>query len=112
LGDLAAHPLVEAIGPQDLDSMDLLWSRTTGAFVPQVVESFGYPFAEARAIGVPVIGVDNPQNREIAGRALVGFAEGESRSLADAVAQVSELQVEADPDPFDRDGYFSWLTSQ
>lgn len=112
LRDLAAHPLVEAIGPQDLDSMDLLWSRTTGAFVPQVVESFGYPFAEARAIGVPVIGVDNPQNREIAGRALVGFAEGETRSLADAVARVSELQVEADPAPFDRDGYFSWLTSQ
>jgi Glycosyl transferases group 1 len=112
LGDLSTHPLVEAIGPQDVDSMDLLWSRARAAYVPYTVESFGYPLAEARAVGVPVIAVGNSQNREIAGKALVAFTAGAMASLVDAVALASQLIVEPDPLPFAPDAYFSWLTSR
>ena len=49
------------------------WARSRAIYFPTGLESFGYPLAEARANGQPVIARDTAQNREIAGPALCGF---------------------------------------
>lgn len=111
LGALASHSLVRAVGVQDLEAMDNLRAEAEALYAPSKVESFGYPVAEARAAGVPVIAVDTPQNREIAGRALFGYKYGSRESLASAVEAAITATIEPEPRPFDPDTYFSWLTS-
>lgn len=111
LGNLAAHPRVLAIGPQSLSDMDTLWAEASAAYAPTTVESFGYPVAEARALGVPVIAVNSRQNREIGGLALVGFAPGDPQSLAAAVAGACSHTPPPDPGPFEPDAYFHWLAT-
>lgn len=106
---LSAHALVEPIGLQSLEQMDRLWAQAVAGYVPYVVESFCYPLAEARAAGVPVIAKDTPQNREVAGEALVGYTAEDPDALADAVRQAAEHRPGPDPGPFDPDAYFSWL---
>ena len=76
---------------------------------PTGIESFGYPLAEARVSGQPVIARDTEQNREIAGPALCGFTPGDADSLRDAVRLALAKDVTPDPAPFDPDAYFSWL---
>lgn len=112
IGRVAGHIRVDAIGTQSLEQMDELWSTASAVYVPYSVESFGYPVAEGRAAGVPVVAVDNPQNREIGGQALFGFVEDRPDSLVDALALARGAKIEPDPDPFDPDAYFAWLTTR
>ena len=81
---LAAHPHVKLVGRLVLDDLAPLWSQSRAIYFPTSVESFGYPLAEARVNGQPVIALDTPQNREIAGPALFGFISGDQGSLRDA----------------------------
>jgi glycosyltransferase involved in cell wall biosynthesis len=111
LGPLAGDPRVEAIGPKTLEEIDVLASRASAIYAPTVIESFGYPVAEARAIGAPVLAVSTARNREVGGQALVGFAERDVLSLANALTSLPRVSVVADPGPFDPDAYFSWLTA-
>ena len=78
-------------------------------YYPTSLESFGYPLAEARASGRPVIAYDTEQNREIAGPALCGFTPGDQDSLRRATMLALTTEVASDPAPFDPDAYFSWL---
>ncbi len=111
LGAAGCHSLVDPVGVQPLEAMGALWAEAAAVYAPSHVESFGYPVAEARAIGVPVIAVDTPQNREIGGVALVGFVDGSRDSLANAIERACSLVPAADPSPFDPGAYFSWLTA-
>ena len=61
-----------------------LWARSRAIYFPTGLESFGYPLAEARVNGQPVIARDTEQNREIAGPALCGYTVGDPDSLRHA----------------------------
>ncbi|GIG91690.1 glycosyltransferase [Plantactinospora endophytica] len=106
--DVTAHPALRAIGVVPHDQLLSFWRRATAVYYPSSLESFGYPLAEARASGIPIIAPDTPQAREIAGRALLGYDPEDPESLAAAVSRIREPIV-PDPGPFDRSGYFDWL---
>jgi glycosyltransferase involved in cell wall biosynthesis len=106
--DLASDPLIHPIGPQPHDRLTELWRSASAVFFPSVVESFGYPLAEARVYGIPVIAVDSNQSREIAGSALRGYDPADVLSLADALERIGEPVI-PDSRAFDRDSYFGWL---
>ncbi|MFY1631802.1 hypothetical protein ACN27F_34380 [Solwaraspora sp. WMMB335] len=106
--DLADHPLLRVLGPLPSEEMTDHWATATGIFYPCVVESFGYPLAEARAGGVAVIAPDGAQAREIAGGALRPYRPADPRTLREAVIRLSEPVV-PDPDPFSPADYFDWL---
>jgi glycosyltransferase involved in cell wall biosynthesis len=108
-GRLAAHPRVGLLGRLDLDGLAPLWARCRAVYFPTSLESFGYPLAEARVLGRPVIARDTAQNREIAGPALCGFSPGDRDSLKHAIDTALTTQVTPDPRPFDPDAYFDWL---
>lgn len=77
---------------------------------PTKVESFGYPLAEARLAGLPVVARGTPQTREVAGPVLVPY----QREHPDELAEAMRLALTARPprestNPFDPNQYFDWL---
>ncbi|WP_051703846.1 glycosyltransferase [Glycomyces sp. NRRL B-16210] len=105
---IAAHPSVDALGMVPTSSAGLLWRSAAAGFFPLTVEAFGYPLAEARIHGVPVLSPDTGQAREVAGPALVPFQRGDGDSLAAALERCAE-PVAPEPDAFDPRDYFRWL---
>jgi glycosyltransferase involved in cell wall biosynthesis len=65
---------VTAAGRLDVKQAEALISTAQIVYYPTEVESFGYPLAEARANGQPVLAADNAHNAEVAGSALMGFS--------------------------------------
>ena len=106
---LAASPRLEFTGRLKQAELDHLWARCQAVFFPPGLESFGFPLAEARVNGLPVIARDTPQNREIAGPALCGFTVGDRESLLHATETALTRRVAPDPTPFDPDAYFGWM---
>jgi hypothetical protein len=106
---LASHPRIELIGRLPHGRLREWRARCHAVYFPTDLESFGYPLAEARASGQPVIACDTAQNREIAGPALCGYAPDDPGSLRHAVEHALTAQVAPDPAPFDPDRYFGWL---
>lgn len=106
---LAASPRLDLVGRLDVAAMRALWAQSQAAYFPTGLESFGYPLAEARVNGQPVIALDTPQNREIAGPALCGYAAADPDSLRHATETALSMTLEPDPGPFDPDAYFDWL---
>jgi glycosyltransferase involved in cell wall biosynthesis len=106
--DLVAHPRITTIGTLPHREIVVFWRTAWAAFYPSSVESFGYPLAEARAYGIPVIAPDSSQAREIAGAALRGYDPSDPATLHAALAAADQAP-EPDPSPFDRDSYFRWL---
>ncbi len=107
--DLAAHPRMDLVGRLTHQELRGLWARSQAIYFPPGIESFGYPLAEARVNGQPVIALDTEQNREIAGPALCAFTAGDIASLQQATKIALTLEVQPDPAPFDPDAYFGWL---
>jgi Glycosyl transferases group 1 len=107
--DLGSHPRMELVGRLSHIDLRQMWGRSRAIYFPTGIESFGYPLAEARASGRPVIARDTAQNREIAGHALCAFTPGDGASMRDAVTLALTADVAPDPAPFDPDAYFSWL---
>jgi hypothetical protein len=107
--DLASHPRVSCAGRLPHQDLCQLWARSRAVFFPPGLESFGFPLAEARAYGQPVIARDTEQSREIAGPALCGFTVGDADSLRYATESALKLQVPPDPQPFERHAYFDWM---
>lgn len=103
------HPRIELIGRLPHARLRELRARSLAIYFPTELESFGYPLAEARVSGQPVIACDTEQNREIAGPALCGYAPGDLGSLRQAVVLALTVHVMPDPAPFDPDCYFGWL---
>ena len=85
-----------------------LRARSRAIYFPTDLESFGYPLAEARVSGQPVIACDTEQNREIAGPALCGYLPV-TLLAATCCRGALTTDVAPDPAPFDPDRYFSWL---
>ena len=106
---LASSSRLDFVGRLSLDEMRRQRSRSRAVFFPPGLESFGCALAEARVNGQPVIAQDTPQNREIAGQALVGYTVGDLDSLFHATKTALSAQVDPDPDPFDPDAYFQWM---
>jgi glycosyltransferase involved in cell wall biosynthesis len=106
---LAADPRIELLGNVSYRQLRRRWADCRAIYFPTWLESFGYPLAEARACGRPVIGRDTEQNREIAGSALCAFTDGDPGSLQAAVDRALSLRVTPDPVPFDPPAYFDWL---
>jgi glycosyltransferase involved in cell wall biosynthesis len=106
---LAADPHFDFLGQLSPHELRAAWTRSRAIYFPTGLESFGYPLAEARANGYPVIARDTDQNREIAGAALCGFQPGDPDSLRHAVKLALTTSVRPDPAPFDPDAYFEWL---
>ncbi len=96
-------------GHVDRSAIDDAYRHVRALYYPTDVESFGYPLAEARVNGLPIIAVDNDHNREVAGPALCGYAEGDPDSLAAAVQRALQMELEPDPQPFSPAEYFRWL---
>jgi glycosyltransferase involved in cell wall biosynthesis len=99
---------VSGIGHVQESNMEDLWRTASAVFYPSTVESFGYPLAEARVNGIPVIAPDSPQAHEIAGDALCGYVIGSPTSMIEALLRTNET-VKVDPQPFERRAYFEWL---
>jgi glycosyltransferase involved in cell wall biosynthesis len=106
---LAAHPRIELIGRLPHARLREWRACSRAVFFPTDLESFGYPLAEARVSGQPVIARDTGQNREIAGPALCGYTPDDPGSLRSAVERALTAQVAPDPAAFDPDCYFNWL---
>ncbi len=106
---VARHPRVELVGRLPCRRLRDMQARSRAIYFPTGLESFGYPLAEARAGGQPVIARDTAQNREIAGPALCGYTPGDPDSLRRAVQAALTADVVPDPGPFDPDRYFGWL---
>jgi glycosyltransferase involved in cell wall biosynthesis len=106
---LAQHPRTRLVGQLGYLEVRQLWARSHAIYFPCGIESFGYPLAEARVNGQPVIARDTEQTREIAGLALCGFVPGDIDSLRSAIQRALTIQVGRDPEPFDPGAYFSWL---
>lgn len=109
---LASDPRLEFLGRLDQRELSRVRARSSAIYFPTGLESFGYPLAEARASGHPVIARDTPQNKEIAGAALCGFSPGDPQSLRSAVALALSKDVTPDPVPFDPDAYFNWMLGE
>jgi glycosyltransferase involved in cell wall biosynthesis len=106
---LARHPRMDVVGRLDHHALRELWARSRAIYFPTEIESFGYPLAEARVHGQPVIAVDTEQNREIAGSALCGFTAGDLDTLRSAIERALAAEIAPDPAPFDPGAYFGWL---
>lgn len=109
--DLAANARVSAIGIVPHRKLQAFWQSAYAAFYPSTVESFGYPLAEARSYGVPVLAPQSAQAQEIAGPALRGYDPTDPPTLVDALA-AADIPVSADATPFDRRAYFDWLLGE
>lgn len=106
---LAADRRTRFTGPLRGSDLEERWRQTRAVYFPTQLESFGYPLAEARVNGLPVIAPDTSQNREIAGASLRAFHEGQPESLTAAVNNALTRPVEPDPEPFSPQAYFDWL---
>ena len=106
---LESEPRIEFLGRIDQHALREAWARSQAIYFPTGLESFGYPLAEARVSGHPVIARDTAQNQEIAGHALCGFSPADPDSLSHALKLALISDVSPDPGPFDPDAYFDWL---
>jgi glycosyltransferase involved in cell wall biosynthesis len=106
---LLGHRRLEIIGHLDTSALAQLWARSKAIFFPSGIESFGYPLAEARTSGHPVIARATAQNREIADQALCEYTPGDRDSLRRATIMALSSEINPDPGPFDPDRYFEWL---
>jgi glycosyltransferase involved in cell wall biosynthesis len=109
---VASHPRVRLVGRLPHAQLPELRARSRAVYFPTGLESFGYPLAEARVSGQPVIALDTAQNREVAGSALCGYDPRDPDSLRRAVGQALTAQVTPDPAPFDPGRYFDWLLGE
>lgn len=103
--------MLQPVGRLSISDLDALVCQSHATYYPTTIESFGYPLAEARANGQAVVGQDTPRTREVAGPALVPFAEETPQEVAAALRKAVEAPPPPpDPASFCPDTYFGrWL---
>lgn len=106
---LACSRRIELVGRLKHAEIRKLWARSRAVYFPTGLESFGFPLAEARVNGQPIIARDTPQTREIAGAALHGFTLGNLDSLRLATELALSADVDPDPEAFNPADYFDWM---
>jgi Glycosyl transferases group 1 len=109
---VASHPRVHLVGRLPHAQLRELRARSRAVYFPTDLESFGYPLAEARVSGQPVIACQSAQNLEVAGRALCGYDPRDPDSLRHAVTRALTSDPSPAPGPFDPDRYFDWLLGE
>lgn len=107
--EIAENPRIKILGRLSNSQLRTLWATCRAIYFPPGLESFGFPLAEARAAGIPVIARNTTQNQEIAGKALCGFKVGDMESLEAATKTALSMSVAPDPRPFNPQAYFDWL---
>ncbi|MBE3199554.1 MULTISPECIES: glycosyltransferase [Parafrankia] len=106
---VVSHPRINFLGALTPTQVEDLVRGCSAILYPTELESFGYPLAEGRAMGVPVVGLDTPHNREVAGPALVPYARQVAHEVAAAMFAALAAAPAADPAPFDPGRYFARL---
>jgi glycosyltransferase involved in cell wall biosynthesis len=106
---VAGNQRIDLVGRLDHAELRKRWSCSRAIYFPPGLESFGFPLAEARASGRPVIARNTAQNREIGGPALCGFTVGHIDSLREAISLALSARPDPDAGPFNPDAYFSWM---
>lgn len=107
---LSGHPRLALIGERSAEGITDLMLRCDAIYFPTELESFGYPLAEGRMMGVPVVARRSAHNIEIAGPALVGYDRECPEDIAAALH--TALTTKFSPDQtkkFDRNSYFDQL---
>ncbi len=80
---------VEFVGPLDWQQTQDLYQDTDIFVFPSLIESFGYPMAEAMAYGLPIVAADTPVNREIGGESALYFSPLSPEELAGQVQRLA-----------------------
>jgi glycosyltransferase involved in cell wall biosynthesis len=106
---MVQNPRLRLVGRLSYEDLKELWARCSAIYFPTSLESFGYPLAEARVSGLPVIAQDTEQNREIAGPALCAYTLHDESSLEAATELAFTGDFKPDPKPFEPASYFDWL---
>lgn len=107
---VAGHPRLRLVGEHSPADVADLMARSDAIYFPSVLESFGYPLAEGRMMGVPVVALDNAHNREIAGPALAGYPRETAPHIAAALHTALTASLAPDRSGlFDRGPYFDLL---
>ncbi|WP_261576250.1 glycosyltransferase [Frankia gtarii] len=110
---VANHPRLRLVGEHPAATVIDMMVRCDAIFFPAELESFGYPMAEGRMMGVPVVALDNLHNREIAGPALVGYERETVEEIAAALHAALDADVKPDQDNlFGRGPYFDLLLGE
>jgi glycosyltransferase involved in cell wall biosynthesis len=110
---VAHHPRLRLVREHPATTVIDMMIRCDAIFFPAELESFGYPMAEGRMMGVPVVALDSAHNREIAGPALVGYEREAAEEIAAALHTALEVDLKPDQDnPFDRGPYFDLLLGE
>jgi len=97
-------------GLSDADYIELLDSAALVVSASRA-EGFGIPVIEGFARGVPAVLTDIPVFREVAGHAAIYFAEGDSYSCAEAIAEALENRETLSASAVRRASEFSWAKS-
>ncbi|MBX6389784.1 MAG: glycosyltransferase [Frankia sp.] len=108
--ELAGAARLRLVGRLSPAALEREQRRCQALLYPTRLESFGYPLAEARLAGLPVVALGSARNREVAGPVLVPY----EREDVDAIAAAVRTALIRPPrhergNPFDPVGYFDWL---
>jgi glycosyltransferase involved in cell wall biosynthesis len=91
--------------------LPVLYQEAAAFVLPTVMETFGQPFVEAMASGLPVICADTEFAREICGEAALYFPAGDANSLAPLLEQVvcdTTVNTKLSEASLNRSKQFSW----
>jgi hypothetical protein len=108
---LRADSRLVLLGRLSAAELDAVTASAQVLYYPTLVESFGYPLAEARAAGRPVLAPVGGTARDLAGASWEPYDEGDVASLRAALVRALTRTSRPDPGPFDPDAYFPWLLS-
>lgn len=89
----ANAPTVELRGAISKAEISALLAGATALLFPSRYEGFGLPIIEAMAVGCPVLALDTPISREVAGCA-ARFLPDEPGAWADALEKLMESEAE------------------
>ena len=82
------------LGPTPSAETMALLAKAQVSVMPSLIESFGIPYYEALALGVPTIGADTPCAREALGDAGLFAPPDDGEAWAEAVSQALSLRTE------------------
>jgi glycosyltransferase involved in cell wall biosynthesis len=104
-------PVIENAGNTDAAGISALYDSLDIFAFPSLVESFGFPLAEAMAKGLPVVAADTASNREVAGNAGSYFSPFDSEALAKMLGRIIDdpsLHHHKAAAALERALHFSW----
>ena len=111
---ISAAPYPVSNKPVRPDEVPAALERIDICIFTSICESFGFPLVEAMARGIPVVAVDVPGNRELAGNAALYFAMNDSDGLAARTRQLlgdTALYHEMSKRALARSRDFSWQSA-